>query len=330
MNLRSDGLLDRGLFSETVTMKTDLPWPKATDFGPGRIAKALYILSSAITFSILYVSSKRELPPTDLPIPTIVLVVTFAFAVMAIGGILGGVLSRFHKKKEQRKRDARAEEFLGLAKTNRAPGFSLYLRAFETTGRMPREAAGQMMPGLDPRIDSDRNTDFEAELAEAVEKDTPMVALGKPGEQIGAGRAASSESRWQNDIATLGSSAIVIFMLPSTRPGTLWEADFLLSNSLLNRTVFATPPRKSRWIFLPRNRDDYDWEENWVTVRRAMSERKIEFPEYDENGQFFSIGKDGCVSARTCLRGHTTALGIRGFLSDHLKAMTLNREANST
>jgi hypothetical protein len=42
--------------------------------------------------------------------------------------------------------------------------------------------------GFDPRKAEDKVEDFERLLAEAVEMEIPLVALGCPGEQIGAGR----------------------------------------------------------------------------------------------------------------------------------------------
>ena len=77
-------------------------------------------------------------------------------------------------------------------------------------------------------MDEDRTTDFERVVAEAVENGLPLVAFGRPGEQIGAGRIMTAEERWQEDIELLATAALVIFLFPSTRPGTLWETDWLI------------------------------------------------------------------------------------------------------
>ena len=77
-------------------------------------------------------------------------------------------------------------------------------------------------------MDEDRTTDFERVVAEAVENGLPLVAFGRPGEQIGAGRIMTSEERWKEDVALLATAALVIFLFPSTRPGTLWETDWLI------------------------------------------------------------------------------------------------------
>lgn len=295
---------------------------RLTDFGSGGIATPLYALSSAIAFAIVWVSTKNELPPTDLPIPTFVLALALAVAIMVIGSSLGGFFSRRHKKVQQQLRDDRAREILELAGADTPPDYSLYLRAFETTGRMPREASSSMnMPGFDARTDDDRLNDFETALAECVENGIPMVALGEPGEHIGAGRVSSTEDCWKDSISLLASSAAVIFLLPSTRPGTQWEIDFLRSNRLFKKTIFAAPSRKSRWTVLSRDREDYDWEGSWETLRRAMSEKAVEFPEYDKNGQLFSLGRDGRLLVRTSLKGHVDGRYIRPFFKKHLERM---------
>src|SRR4030042_7209869 len=143
--------------------------------------------------------------------------------------IAGGKLSQHHKKTEQKKRDIRAEKILTAVKENNIPDYSLYLRAFETTGRMSKESVDPMIQnGFDPRDDTDQQTYFETELAKAVENYIPLTALGRPGEQMGAGRILSTEEDWKEDLALLGKGACIIFLLPSAKPGTLWEIDWLI------------------------------------------------------------------------------------------------------
>jgi hypothetical protein len=50
---------------------------------------------------------------------------------------------------------------------------------------MPREDQEDDVGYFDPRTEEDRTTDFERILAQAVEKKLPLVAIGRPGEQIG-------------------------------------------------------------------------------------------------------------------------------------------------
>ena len=52
-----------------------------------------------------------------------------------------------------------------------------------------------------------------------------------------------------------------------------------------------------------------------------MKKREIEFPEYDERGQLFTIGKDWSVLTRTSLMGRYTAYWLSASLGVQLKAM---------
>ena len=71
----------------------------------------------------------------------------------------------------------------------------------------------------------------------------PVIALGKSGEQVGAGRVDVPDDRWQEAFTLMARSAHAIFLLPSERDGTYWEIDFLTCEpALLDRTVFLVPP----------------------------------------------------------------------------------------
>ena len=85
--------------------------------------------------------------------------------------------------------------------------------------------------------------DFETELADAVESQAQLVALGKPGEQIGAGRIESADDDWQAKFKELATRAVAIFLLPSLQPGTRAEIDAILStDEWLAGTMFFVPP----------------------------------------------------------------------------------------
>jgi hypothetical protein len=84
--------------------------------------------------------------------------------------------------------------------------------------------------------------DLETLLAMALDAYAPLIVLGRPGEQVGAGRILTSEDAWQDDFHTLSSKALVIRLLPSTQPGTTWEMQTILKDaSLLSKTVFLIP-----------------------------------------------------------------------------------------
>jgi len=159
-----------------------------------------------------------------------------------------------------------------------------------------------LSPGFDPRMDEDRTTDFERVVAEAVENGLPLVAFGRPGEQIGAGRIMTSEERWKEDVALLATAALVIFLFPSTRPGTLWETDWLTQRKMLKKTIFVMPPIRKKSVFFKSSPQTYDWRSIWPELASTMRNRGIEFPEYDHKGQLFTLGNDLRVSVSTKLR----------------------------
>ena len=157
---------------------------------------------------------------------------------------------RWEQEGCQRSRDLRAAATLAVAERG-APGehgpYSIWLRPFNSTGRCwviakSRKAGKDDETARHTGYHVDA-TDIETMLATVMEPIAPLVALGASGEQVGAGRVEVPGDRWQDSFALLARSAHTIFLLPSQRPGTRWEIDFLLrERELLDRVVFIVPP----------------------------------------------------------------------------------------
>jgi uncharacterized membrane protein YhaH (DUF805 family) len=299
----------------------ELPYAP-TDFGPGIITLLFYGTASFGGLAVIKVLGQSGLPVV-MHVFIDVLVLLLALAL----GYAGHVVSRRHRQYEQRKRDMRAQKIFEDAQINKAPDFSLFLRAFETTGRMPRKVQydGWASTGLDPRMEDDKVRDFELVFAQAVEKGLPLVALGGPGEQIGAGRILTSEERWKEAVELLAAAAVVIFLFPSTRPGTLWETDWLIQHGMIKKTIFVMPPFKS-------GDQAYDWRSIWPELASAMRNKGIEFPSYDDKGLLFSLGNDLRVSVSTKLVAADSRIRIiRDIrrqlmrMADELKSARLRR-----
>jgi hypothetical protein len=130
--------------------------------------------------------------------------------------------------------------------------FCLYLRPFISSGAI-RVVTSGLEIGLanrkarfrGPSRGTDwqlRWEDLEAILAEAVLSIGPLVALGRPGEQFGAGRWKTEEGNWQELVSDLFGMAELIFVIPSPHEGTLWELQQLLAvDDWLAKTVFVVP-----------------------------------------------------------------------------------------
>ena len=122
-------------------------------------------------------------------------------------------------------------ERLGANAGARVPEFYLYLRAFETTGRLNVPLFLRLRK-LSIGFSSLVTNDLESYVSQAIGRVGPLVALGHPGEAIGAGRILTGEEDWKTDIGTLMKRAKGILLVPSDRPGTLWEIDTLKQEGL--------------------------------------------------------------------------------------------------
>ncbi len=164
----------------------------------------------------------------------------------------------------QRDRDQRTAQLYDKLNANnpdeQTETFSFYLRPFKSTGRVriPLRSkmykrgvlAGPTHGIYDPEIGRTSRYkryvtfgDFETELAKIVETESPLVALGRTGEQIGAGRLESNDKDWRKSFKLFAQHARVIFLIPSTHDGTKWEIKRILNDSgLLLKTIFFIPP----------------------------------------------------------------------------------------
>ena len=288
-----------------------------TRFGPPTSARFLYGFAGVVGFAIAYVSAQRYATFPG-PLWQLIALVAGVLVVCTLIALGANRWSKVFKKKQQARRDARSAAILSAAVRREAPDFSLYLRAFEVTGRMQRSASPAF--GMDFRGE-DSQTDFETELAEAVENDIPLVGLGTPGEFVGAGRVPSTAETWQSDVAALAAQALVIFVLPSGRNSVLWEIDWILANKLLPKTIFVLPAGRFLAGLMRKSDGEFDWKGTWGQIVAAAAERKIHFPDYHKDGQLFTLRADGSMKAQTSLRGHVEAMAVARVVNDHLKRM---------
>lgn len=204
------------------------------------------------------------------------------------------VLGLFLRKRvivsRQKRNDRTAQEIMTTLRANpdaAVPEFYLYLRAFETTGRLQVPLYLRLRKfsiGLWQLVTSD----LESYVGDAVGGAVPLIAMGRPGESVGAGRVVATEENWEGDISTLMRRATGILVIPSSRPGTLWEMDALKRNGLLSKVVFVMPPRTHGGGVL-------DTRERWEAARQILVGHGIEAPEHQERGLLFEANADGKV-----------------------------------
>lgn len=149
------------------------------------------------------------------------------------------------QRRDQRSKDGHARQILISALRNESMLFSLYLRSFEITNRL-HTVTGEQQSFLGTFGSLKNDGDFEEQLADAMSSLAPLVGLGMPGEAIGAGRISTPERNWQRNILLLMERAEIIILVPSARPGTLWEMEQIRNRGYLGKTVFLLPPGISR------------------------------------------------------------------------------------
>lgn len=137
--------------------------------------------------------------------------------------------------------------------------FSLYLRAFKKDGLFTWQRTPNNFFDMDyydrPDIDS-----YERVLSDAVRKSAPLIGFGnRGGMQFGFG-SAGRINLWQDQITTALQRASLVFVLPATSDGTLWEIGEIIRGGHLGKTVFLLPPLQQ-----PEARDE------WAQVRETLS-----------------------------------------------------------
>lgn len=176
--------------------------------------------------------------------------------------------------------------------------FILYLRAFESTGKI--------------KIGTN---DFESSISRFLANRIILVTFGVPGEYAGAARVQSTEEVWQQDVLKLMHKAKHILMLPSDRPGTVWEAEQLKKHDFLSKTSFIMPPEmwsKSR-----------PYSHIWQRAKDAFHSIGLHIPAHTAKGLVFTLLASGELhrfsmlqEAHLFVRLHGANIGGEGSTGD--------------
>ncbi|MEL6258270.1 MAG: hypothetical protein AAFQ67_04340 [Pseudomonadota bacterium] len=197
--------------------------------------------------------------------------------------------------------------------------FAVYLRPFVSTDQMREtriDMSAMPMTGAAAfgAMGAAVEFELEAQIESAARGIGPLVALGEPLEHIGAGRIKVTDADWQAVAARLMDEAELIILLPSSRAGTLWEVDRILSSDLIERTVIVDPPNATiRGI-------DYDQAGEWAAVQAAFAEKDYALPDDDRAGRlvFFGHSKTPELSRPFSVAG---ASEVEGFFRDVVKRL---------
>jgi hypothetical protein len=202
----------------------------------------------------------------------------------------------------QKTRDKNAvvlkNKYLSLISEDEAAGFSLYLRPFDSTDILQSQSAS----GVDSR-GGYLTLDMESLIERSMSKKFPLIALGKPGEMIGAGRILTSEANWKDEIDILIKNAELIFILPSDHPGTLHEIQLIKDYQLLAKCIWIMPESVSEMGYhafigtgVPRfvSKIQYtDFSGLWDKTQKELKTKGVILPDYNSKGMFYKLDESG-------------------------------------
>jgi hypothetical protein len=200
--------------------------------------------------------------------------------VFVIAGVLNG-----GDPIDQLERDKEAKRIADLAiNADMTVPFAVFLRPFSSTGNF-RQKSRQLLP-QEVTVGSSspsREYSFELEsmIAQVIHNWLPMIALGRPGEHFGSGRLPVSDDEWQEVVKSLVHQADVIFVVPDTSEGMLWELSHLRDEGYLPKCVMIMPPNPAA--------------DSWDAARDLLRPLGYRLPDHNVRGAMFRLTIEGEV-----------------------------------
>lgn len=196
------------------------------------------------------------------------------------------VLCRIGIKATQRQRDTIAR--LALTGGIRH-AFVLYLRPFDITDKLSLTGLSAWWGGLE----------IEALVHDSCRGIGKLVALGRPGESVGAGKMRTNEQDWQSRFCALAERSSCIVVIPASNDGTFFEVSWIVQNSALSKTVFMMLPQTRRRVHLfdfGFNDPLYqEYSKRWEDFRNRAVELGLKFPAYVRNGALLRFDANGAL-----------------------------------
>ena len=233
------------------------------------LAIPLAFLACVFLMSLIGASS----PVSDPVSKSDKLLVSVVF--VAIPGTISIFLVFLSGKLGQRAYDADAINLFRHIDEGSTRTFFVYLRPFYVTNKLVE--AGFFDPFSPLSILKDTDFYLESQLVKAMKQLGPIVGLGRPGESLGVGRILTTEYEWKQNVAKLLVTAKIIFCIPSTREGTLWEVSYVIENRYLSKTIFVMPPTPTKGV---SDRKKFELADDWSNICTIMNTRSFLFPTY--------------------------------------------------
>ena len=150
----------------------------------------------------------------------------------------------------------------------------------------------------------EQNAELESLIERALRDAGTFLALGRPGEAIGAGRLPTAEGNWRHSVGLLMDASTMCMVVPSAHLGTLWEIKELVERGHLSKCC----------IFMPPTIDKKSYSGEWKAAQDALG-GLLQLPDYSPNGGFFRFIRDE--------RDSTTALVIARKPNSNADAIAL-------
>jgi hypothetical protein len=294
-------------------LESELRWPLHKRFWVwllrcGAFSKSVFLVAAGIFYQTFVQRDQVQIPIGGRTIyrdvPLNLADVGLAIAIMLVLLVIGVFISVRETRSAQKARDREGSEILEAVLSKNAPRYYLYLRPFFLTRHMdlmnPKRGN---LPTMVSHYSERETTDLETMLERAVRKSGPLIALGQPGEMIGAGRLAVPDAEWKLPFEALARRAVCIFVIPSHTTGTTWEVKWLRDNAYLAKCVFIMPPKiKTREKIELRKRKlvriTVDMNILWEKAASVLAESDFHLPAYSEAGLLFTLNDAGAVRTR--------------------------------
>lgn len=159
-----------------------------------------------------------------------------------------------------------------------APDDTLFLRSFNDDAMRFR--------GIDPNVGMfgvfrGMRSRFEELVASFTSRNSPLIAIGKPGEplpQLGAARTYVSDDEWQSAVEDTAHRVDSIILVAGTTDGLSWELSHLREWGLAHKVTILLPPVAES--------------QSWNRLHRLLDQLGIDFDEIEgrqETGSWMGV-----------------------------------------
>jgi hypothetical protein len=208
--------------------------------------------------------------------------------ILVVGRNAASIFYRASKKRRQLKRDIESKAMLKKIDGELDVKFSLYLRSFSDEKKLKRKKSIWWYIFLEGDLFGLEWESIELKLSSIVRRSSPMIAIGARGQSLGSGKLQSTDAEWKDLAVRLMKNASLVFLIPSTTEGVLWEIGRLRKYG--DKTVYIMPPSNYYASTTEKEIEKY-----WSEIGREASKLGLRFPEYSSSGALMSFNEDGSL-----------------------------------